>query len=179
LYTLSRVTPPKRRTPSQRAGAKKKRAAPADREREILDEDEDEDEGAPAPSAAVASPHAGAGGRSAAAVLSGAALALVLSFFANAGTTRDFLRAATGVLAFVGGAMGAADARKSAVGFAVVAALGLAIVGLGPATLDVTTGLLHRLHELVERHDVGVGLTMLGVLGLGGSIHRLGRLGPA
>lgn len=113
------------------------------------------------------------------AILAGAWVALLFSAGSPAGTTRDMLRAACGVLAFVGGAIGATDPRRSAMGFAIVAGLGLAMVGVGPATLDATTGLLHRLHELIEHRDLGVGLTMLGVLGLGGTIHRLGRLGPA
>lgn len=100
---------------------------------------------------------------------------LGLSLLAAVGTLlpslapyRDVLRAAVGVFAFTSGAFGTVDVRLSAIASSVVAGLGLALVGVGP----------NHAFPGVVGFELGIACAMGGVLGLGGSIHRLGRLGP-
>jgi hypothetical protein len=73
--------------------------------------------------------------------------------------TQQTLLAATGALAFAAAAVGVARAERAVVALAITAAAGLALSGWGPSPL-------------------GLALLFLGVPGLAGAIHRLGRLGP-
>lgn len=112
-----------------------------------------------------AAPNGSTLGRGAAAL---AIAAFVASVAIGGAQNKDVLRACVGGLAFLAGAAGAFDPRRAPVVFAFIGIVGLAMVGIGPGTSGQTLTL-----------EVGIGLAMGGVLGLGGSIHRLGRLGPA
>lgn len=87
----------------------------------------------------------------------GAALFYVLA--APADGNRPFALVTVGVAAFLCGASPGIDPQRSVAVFGAVVTVGLAIVG-------------------IRASEIGTVLAMGGGLGLGGGIHRLGRLGP-
>jgi len=73
--------------------------------------------------------------------------------------SRPFVLLAVGLFAFLCGASRGLDPERTVGAFAAMVAVGLAIIGIRPS-------------------EIGTVLAMAGGLGLGGAIHRLGRLGP-
>lgn len=74
-------------------------------------------------------------------------------------TMRPYALVAVGVAAFLCGASPGVDPQRSVAVFGALVAAGLAVIG-------------------IRASEIGTVLAMGGGLGLGGGIHRLGRLGP-
>jgi hypothetical protein len=92
-------------------------------------------------------------------LLAAVGAALFYVYAAPADTNRPFALVAVGVAAFLCGASPGIDPQKSVAVFGGLVAVGLAVIG-------------------IRASEIGTVLAMGGGLGLGGGIHRLGRLGP-
>lgn len=85
--------------------------------------------------------------------------ALFYVYAAPADTNRPFALVGVGVAAFLCGASPGVAPQRSVAFFGALVAVGLAVIG-------------------IRASEIGTVLAMGGGLGLGGGIHRLGRLGP-
>ncbi len=85
--------------------------------------------------------------------------ALFYVYAAPSDTNRPFALVGVGVAAFLCGASPGLNPQRSVAVFGGLVAIGLAIVG-------------------IRASEIGTVLAMGGGLGLGGGIHRLGRMGP-
>lgn len=111
-----------------------------------------------AAAAPAAAPREGVG-RALAFLLVSIAAALFYVYAAPADSNRPFALVAVGVAAFMCGASPGVDPQRSVAVFGALVAVGLAVIG-------------------IRASEIGTVLAMGGGLGLGGGIHRLGRLGP-